>query len=103
MFDRTDRLQAPLPTLPFVHPVFFYPENYGQQFRADGAGGPRNGCPTRPMPWPYRSGFINFIFGYPYGAASTAIQPRPIPYNTGYPAFQPIGVMKVATGSGMSF
>lgn len=95
------------PLLPFSLQKISFPLNYGRQAVAIGAGGPQGvswGRAGHRTPWPYITGFINFISGMPYGTASTlANQPNYTNLWSGANAFRPLGYEKPMTGSYVSF
>ncbi len=73
--------------------------NFGSQRVALGEGGPSTGDTTGSVrPYPYMTGFKNFIIGMPYGSASTLLaNPNGPNLGTGAVAFIPIGYTKDQT------
>ena len=83
----------------------FLPLNIGYQFRLLGAGGP-SGFPhgtAQIKPWPYQTGFINFITPGPFGASSTLAATYPWPYRSSNPQTIMQGVVKTPTFGNVVF
>lgn len=93
---------------PFTTRAFHWPLNLGIQqpyWQAGGPSGFADGTAGAVMPWPYLTGFKQFISAYPYGTASTLVtnSGRAVNLGAGYAAFLPIGTMKPQTYSSVAF
>lgn len=93
---------------PFTTRAFQWPLNLGVQqpyWQAGGPSGFKDGTAGACQPYPYLTGFKNFIWAFPYGVASTLVtnSGRAVNLGSAAPAFQPIGVMKPQTYTKVSF
>ena len=106
-YGHAARGAAPLAARPFSTHQFAWGLNLGVQLPYWQAGGPSGfagGTSGAVKPWPYITGFKNFIAGMPSGAASTLMR-NPIGPNLASSAlaFIPIGYTKQQTYTGVSF
>lgn len=91
----------------FTTHAFSWPLNLGIQapyWQAGGPSGFAGGSAGAVKPWPYMTGFKNFISGFPFGAASTLVRRPNFPnLGTGAVAFVPIGTVKKQTYTNRSY
>jgi hypothetical protein len=86
--------------------VGFEPLRLGTQrpyWQAGGPSGFENGTAGHVNPWPYITGFINFLTPGPYGTANTAAAAKAWPYMTAVQSFNPIGYYKAPTYTQLNF
>jgi hypothetical protein len=95
-------------THPFTTRAFQWPLNLGIQqpyWQAGGPSGFQDGTAGAIQPYPYLTGFKNFIAAFPYGVASTLVTASGKSVNLGTAArgFLPIGMIKPQTYTAVSF